>query len=140
MHVVVAEAIAGSVEEHDFRVDFRMALAFENGCRALQRQIGTLASMLRVITPGANCRLAPTTLQTVSPQRPELRRFMTTDPTAIMPSRLERLDSKYIARARHSWSRELARTALTLRDPAIGSSYASEDITCPRAAIFGAGG
>jgi hypothetical protein len=40
----------------------------------------------------------------VLPCLPERSRFITTVPTAIMPSRLDRLDSKNIARWRHSLS------------------------------------
>ena len=64
-------------------------------------------SILRVRTPGANCPASPTTSQIAAPCFPERRRFITVVPTATMPSRLERLDSKYITRARHSLSREL---------------------------------
>lgn len=66
-----------------------------------------LEFMLRVRTPGANCFGSPTTAQMVSPCFPERSRFITTVPTAIMPSRLERLDSKNIARSRHSRSLSL---------------------------------
>jgi len=57
-----------------------------------------------VMTPGANCPGSPTTWQMVLPWLPERSRFITTVPTAIMPSRLERLDSKNIALSRHSLS------------------------------------
>ncbi|CAH1654754.1 hypothetical protein CHELA40_10985 [Chelatococcus asaccharovorans] len=53
-------------------------------------------------TPWANCRGAPTTPQTEFWNCRDSTRFMTTVPTASMPSSLERLDSKYMARARHS--------------------------------------
>ena len=56
------------------------------------------------MTPGANCWSWPTTPQIVLGKRRESTRFMTTVPTAISPSRLDRLDSKYIARTRQSRS------------------------------------
>ena len=59
-------------------------------------------------TPGANWRGAPTTAQMLLEYWPDLTRFMTTVPTAFMPSSLERLDSKYMARAMQSRSLRFA--------------------------------
>src|SRR5690606_26044107 len=56
------------------------------------------------MTPGANCFFCATTPQMVSGYSSDLTRFITTLPTATSPSRLERWDSKNIARARHSRS------------------------------------
>ena len=73
---------------------------------------------LRMI-PGANWFFCPTTLQTVLGKSGELTRFITTVPTAIMPSRLERFDSKYIARAMQASCAPLG--PLTLSDVSASS-------------------
>ena len=61
----------------------------------------------RLSTPGANCFFCPTTPQIVFGYLPEFSRFITTVPTASMPSSLERLNSKYITRAMQLRSLEL---------------------------------
>ena len=56
---------------------------------------------------------------------------MTTVPTAIMPARLERLDSKNMARARHSRSRMVGRKGLALKtDGVMASVKADTDMPC----------
>ena len=54
------------------------------------------------MTPGANWLRWETTPQTVPGKSSESTRFITTVPTATRPSRLERRDSKNIARSMHS--------------------------------------
>ena len=59
-------------------------------------------------TPEANWPRWPTTPQTECGYLPDSTRFITTVPTASIPSSLERFDSKYIARIRQSLRAEMS--------------------------------
>ena len=90
VHVLEAVGAAGGVEEHRL-ADAAMALARKHlpgdffGARAAPLSLIGLES-----TPGANWFVCPTTPQTVFGYLPDFARFITTVPTASMPSSLER--------------------------------------------------